>query len=262
MNPNTVNNTNAVGTVRLVNAAGGFMANKAEVKKVEPNNPFVSFGYILFVICVLTSSGIFFYDRVLDQKATVAVEEVKKYNESLKKLPLTDIHALLDKLVAVNDIAHHHTIVTSTLRFIETITNKDVYWRSLDYRLDDKGKVTLILSGSTQYLSTVIQQVDEFQDTKYAEYISNVDISGVTIAKKTDTLPQKVDLRVKMSIVKPFSDLDFDKFLAGYVAGNKLQPTINANINLDKSAASTSISTSTNKTVSTSTSKTVNTKKL
>ena len=84
MNPNTVNNTNAVGTVKLVNAAGGFMANKAEVKKVEPNNPFVSFGYILFVICVLTSSGIFFYDRVLDQKATVAVEEVKKYNESLK----------------------------------------------------------------------------------------------------------------------------------------------------------------------------------
>ena len=223
MNPKTANNTNTIGAVKLVNAAGGFMANKDDIKKIEPSNPFVSFGYVLLVASLLVSSGIFYYDRALDKKAAVAVEEVKKYDQSLKNLPIVNIHALLDKLVAFNDISQHHPVITSTLRFIETITNKDVYWRNMDYRVNEKNKVVLILSGSTQYLSTVIQQVDEFQDTKYGEYITNVEVSGVGITKKTDTSNQKVDMRIKMEIVKPFSDLNFDKFLLGYVSGNKLQ---------------------------------------
>ena len=131
---NNVSNTNIVGAVKLANAAGGFTTGvKPDNKKVEPSNPFVIVGYILFASSIIVSIGIFLYSRYLDKRAISNLNEINKYSNEMKGVPLSDIHQLLSKLSAFSEVANKHAYLPAAFRFLETITIRNVFWKSFDY---------------------------------------------------------------------------------------------------------------------------------
>ncbi len=255
MDPNSINNTNTMGAVKLSNAAGGFTnANaKDEVKRIEPSNPFVKFGYIIFTVTMLISLGIFFYNRYLIKSSEGTLDSVIKYRDKISKMPLADIHQLLDRLVSFNDIATKHTYVTTIFNFLEVVTNKNVYWSQVDLRAKDKDKYEMVLAGNSNSYYSVIQQMDELKSDKYKEYISNVEMSGISRTKDELTGKVTVKFSVKMKILKPFANINFDNYLYGAIDNANIVNPAEDNVPVIKVietdlpiVASTTIETSTN----------------
>ncbi len=221
MNPNSPNNTNSVGAVRLTNAAGGFTSGtKADDKKIVPSNPFVKFGYVLLFITALTSIAVFLYDRYLNTISNKTLEEALSYRNQVSALPLLEMHDLLNKLNVFNDIASKHTRVTTVFRFIETITNKNVYWKSMSARFNEKGSMEISLSGSALNYVSVIQQMDELKESKYREFMSVPVLTG-NVSKTDDKVNGKseVSFGIKFNFLIPYEDSKagtiFDKLLYG-----------------------------------------------
>lgn len=222
MNPNiSNNNANTVGTIRLTNAAGGFIAGAKPVdKKIMPSNPFVKIGYIFLMLTVVTSAAMFFYDRYLEKLSEQTLTESLSYREQVKDIPLIDMHDLLNKLTSFNEIASKHTKVTTIFRFMETMTNKNIFWKTMSARFNEKGNMEISLSGSANSYAALIQQIDELKDTKYREFISVPVLSGVN--KTEDKINNKVEVSfaMKFSFLLPFEDSKdgaiFNKLLYGY----------------------------------------------
>lgn len=231
MNPNSINNTNTMGAVKLSNAAGGFTNVKDDVKKIEPSNPFIKLGYILFLFSIFVSLGVFFYNRYLIKSSEGTLDSVIKYRDKISAMPLTDMHQLLDRLVSFNDIANKHAYITTIFNFLEVVTNKNVYWSQVDIRSKDKDKYDMTLAGNSNSYYAVIQQMDELKSDKYKDYISNVEMSGISRTKDETTGKVSVKFSVKMRILKPFVSMEFDQYLYGANENsNVIKPSDNSNL--------------------------------
>lgn len=226
MNPS--NNTNTVGTVKLANAAGGFaVANKTLEKKVEPTNPFVRFGYILLILSIMISLGLLLYDNYLKKFEAATLKTILEKRNKVAGMPLTEMHELLNQLSSVNAVASKHVYSTAMLRFLEVITNKNLYWKAFTMRQGEKGKIFVDLQGVSPNYYYIIQQMDEFKDPKYSDYIADPVLSGISLVKKTETKPSFVNFSVSFMIKSPYTDKDSDTYLNNAVTGNKIATSSN-----------------------------------
>ena len=239
MNPN--NNINIGNTVKLANANGGFTgANDAKVRQL-PSNPFVSIGWIVFAISSLLSLGLFFYDRLLTINSARTLQEVVGYKDAVKDVDLSGIRALMDKIGSFNEVAKKHNRPTTMLNFLEVITNKNVVWLSFDYKVKDKDKYEVGITGKTLAYKYVIQQMDELQSGKYDKYIKNVSLVNLskvqeqkikfnTNSSATNDTRDIVNFSIRFEVINPAQVEAFDQ----YIEGNA------NNINKIKSIQSTS----------------------
>ncbi len=209
MNPNSLsNNTNTVGAVRLTNAAGGFTGGIKPIdKKITPSNPFVKVGYMLLTFSFILSIGIYFYDQYLQKLSAQTLSESLQYRDEVKNIPLIEMHDLLNKLTSFNDVASKHTKVTTVFKFMETMTNKNVYWKGMSLRFNEKGIMEVNLSGAASNYAALIQQLDELKDSKYREFISVPVISG-TVNKVDDKINNKSEVlfAIKFNFLIPYEE--------------------------------------------------------
>ena len=258
MNPNS-NNINSSGSIKLANANGGFTGSNDIKAIVVPSNPFVSFGWILFSLSAITCIGLFFYDRQLSVRSGNTLNEVINYKNGVESVDLTGIRALMDKLSTFNDLSLKHNRPTSMLNFLEVITNKNVAWSAFDYKIKDKDKYEVTLTGKALSYKYVIQQVDELQSGKYDKYIKNVSLTNLN--KTQEQIKNKINpslslenrdiinFGIRFELVNPIRVDSFDQFIEGnvnFVNNDTNQVKEQKLLNMATSSTTTSSTTTTN----------------
>ena len=249
MNPNSPNNNaNTVGAVRLTNAAGGFTAGVKPIdKKIVPSNPFVKMGYVFLILSVVISTAMYFYDRYLEKSSEQTLIESLSYRDQVKDIPLVDMHDLLNKLTSFNEVASKHTKVTTVFRFMETMTNKNVFWKTMSVRFNEKGSMEISLTGSANSYAALIQQIDELKEPKYREFISIPILGGVNKTEDKVNGKTEVSFGIRFSFLIPFEDSRsgaiFDKLLYGYKNDTNSKLNASTSVILISPLATTSIPT-------------------
>ena len=162
--------------------------NKA--KKVPMSaNLFSVIGWIIFIIAVLASLGVFAYGQYLTSSIKTKNAQLTKRLNSFDATSVDHFVQLDARLQAANTILNNHMAVSTLFTLISDNTVQSIQFTEMKYTYDDSGKLILVLTGKAPDFASVALQSDRFSSQTYLrnQVFSNLglDLDGGVLFKYT-----------------------------------------------------------------------------
>jgi hypothetical protein len=143
---------------------------ETRVKKTSaPKSVFLIIGWLVFLVVILASIGVFLYEqyltRTIDSKNTELSNKVKNFD-----VASVDHFVKLDaRFQTATTILNSHLAVSTLLGLLSNNTIQSVQFTDLKYSYEDGGKLSLALSGRAPSFASVALQSDEFSSQSYLQ---------------------------------------------------------------------------------------------
>lgn len=152
---------------------------------------------LLFVIALLTSGGLFGYEKYMDleiQKVQVALSDARTafQSEDNQKIILVS-----DQLKSIRTLLNNHTTVSPIFGLLEKQTLPTVRLTSFVFSRDSLGEVMISMEGEAQSYLSLAQQTKIFSELEYMKKFEVTDIS----LSETGTVRAKLKASIDAGIL-------------------------------------------------------------
>jgi len=121
--------------------------------------------FIVTVITLLTSLGVYFYERQLQSSIVSLNDQIAKVNENLSGGFLDELKRLSNRIETSKLILGDHLSLSDFFLFLEKNTMRALYFKEFQYSLDASRNILIKMRGQAQSFNAVALQSDIFSKT-------------------------------------------------------------------------------------------------
>lgn len=184
----------------------------AQPKQPQRRNPsvgiFTMISTLLFVVAIIASAGIYFYQKLLTTNIDAMRESLAAAEDRIEQGFIVELQDLDKRLQNSNQIISGHIALSPFFRFLEDNTLKSIQYDSFDFSFQEGRPVATITGRARQY-RTIAEQSINFGESSLIE----------THVFSNFTLTQQGQVSFNLKIV-PSSDLYYFEQSLGRVADN------------------------------------------
>jgi hypothetical protein len=171
---------NAVTLAPNVPSMGLMQRNPGENRSYFQLFLFAALG--ISALWALGSAGYLYYLKTqIDSKK----EELAGYESELGTLPLEDMRNMSNRLKIINQLVKQHPSANVAFKLIEDSVENSITYNKFDLRYSPVNRAyEVALGGIAPDYKSVVQQIDTLQRDPYSNYISRVDLNGITLDEK------------------------------------------------------------------------------
>jgi len=152
----------------------------AQQKKRGNTGLFVFVSFIIFVLSIASSGGVYWYRGFMTGIVEDKNELLERASENFQPAFVDELKRLDTRLVSSQDVLSRHTAFSEFFSVLEENTLKNVQFTSFEYTSSDTDKktISIMLDGVATSYSSVALQADAFGKNKY---IKNPIFSGLNL---------------------------------------------------------------------------------
>ena len=131
------------------------------IELVHTTSIFSIIATVIFIVTILTSGALFFYQSLLKQQIVTAKKGI---DDATKVLEPDRIKMLIDAdntIISSKSLLENHVVVSKVLSLLSELTVKKMRFTELNYTNKD-GNPTLAISGVVQTYNALAEQQDAF----------------------------------------------------------------------------------------------------
>jgi hypothetical protein len=142
-------------------------------------NIFSLIAITIFVVAILASGGLYFYNRLLQKNISDMQSQLETAKNSFDSSVVSKLQNVSNRIASANELLSSHISVSPVLDIIGKYTLKSVRFRSFNYNLKD-GDITITMKGEAKSFSSVAVQADEFAKSPELKnpILSNYNLDG------------------------------------------------------------------------------------
>ena len=141
------------------------------------------FCFILFVLALGTSGGLFLYTSYLDDAVNQKIDMLERAREAFQPALIKTLVRLDQRIIAAEDILEHHTAPSNLFALLENTVLPSVQLTFYTYEQRADGSVAVAMRGVTNSLPLLALQADVFGNNTF--FIDPV-ISELTVQSGGD----------------------------------------------------------------------------
>lgn len=188
----------------------GETAQAVQPKRQNPSvGIFTMLATLLFVISLIASGGIYFYNQLLTANIATMQESLSTAEGRIEQSFIVELQNLDKRLRNSNQLIAQHVAISPFFRFLEDNTLKSIQYDSFDFSFSEGRPVATITGRARQY-RTIAEQSINFGESSLIE----------THVFSNFTLTQQGQVSFSLKII-PSSDLLFFEKSLGRVIENK-----------------------------------------
>jgi len=159
----------------------------------EGANIFVVIAIIVFAVSMALAAGVFLYDKYVITSSEAKSEQLQRERKLLEPATVRELMRLDNRLSAASAILGEHIAPSTLFTILERLTLKSVYFKDLEFSLDESDGITIRMQGNARTVNGVALQADIFAKSRVIinPIFSNLDIvdDGVDF-EVTATIPK------------------------------------------------------------------------
>ncbi len=121
----------------------------------------------IFFVALLATAGTFFYEKHLEEQASLVQEELKKKSETFNEASIEQLIALDKRIESAKQILAKHTVLTPLFELIGDSMLQTVRFSDLNYVSDTNGKITLTARGQAVNYDSIAFQSDVISQKRF-----------------------------------------------------------------------------------------------
>lgn len=132
-----------------------------EDERAEGGSSILSaFAVLAFILVLLSSGGLFVYNRVLRDDISNLASQLASAEASIDRKSINEILSFERRLQAIKSILGGHVAISQYFEMLEETVVSDVQFTNLKYNALDLGKVTVEMSGKARSFASIALQED------------------------------------------------------------------------------------------------------
>jgi hypothetical protein len=132
---------------------------------------FTAFSIIMFLMSILTTVGMFLWHKTTETNLVKTKQNFEQLKNRFQPELISELKRMDDRLNIAGGLMTTHVTPSKFLRFLQTITYKDVMFTSISYGYQEKD-LKISLKGQAKTYSAIALQSDAFKTNKYIkEYL-------------------------------------------------------------------------------------------
>lgn len=177
--------------------APGSTPSRAPQRRGKKINILGVIGIVIFLGGLLAAGGVFFYERLSEEKLAVAKAELVDMKSSFRQSDIDRVLELKRRMDAAERLLERHLSPSIVFEMLEERTQSDVQFEGFSYSRNESGSVFLTLDGRTFIFNTIALQDDELRNTPVLDDVifSNIGIDVANEEGGVDTIVFKVTSR-------------------------------------------------------------------
>ncbi len=144
------------------------------------NNIFLYVSFVILVITLLASAGVFFYAQYLTSVENAKAAELVSAQNKVSESAVDDFVRLHDRFIAAKSILDQHIALSQFLTLLGTITAQNITFTSLGINVADDRSAQLTMSGEAVDFNALANESTDFAQQKD---ITSAIFSGITLNK-------------------------------------------------------------------------------
>ena len=157
--------------------------SETNVPKRRSSSIFFIVALIIFLLSVVTAIGAYGYKTYLDKRVGNLSVSLERAKAAFEPALIQELKQLNTRLKSASDILSKHIAFSRLFGELEKLTLKSVRFDHFSYKMDEKNRILLELSGQATSYSSIALQSDIFGDSIY---IKNPLFSNLGLNKKGD----------------------------------------------------------------------------
>jgi len=135
-------------------------------KKKSTSGLFFFISVIIFILSVLGSIGIIAYKKVVEQGIENKAGSLERAKEAFDPNLIESLSRLDNRIESSKELLNSHIAISPIFSLLEDLTLKNVEFDQFEFRAEDSGLMTLLMSGQAKDYATVVLQSDTFGQSK------------------------------------------------------------------------------------------------
>jgi len=142
------------------------MASSVSVSGKEPVNFFSVIATLLLIVSILTAAGLFVYKIYLTKQKETLSSSLLINRDSFEKDTIDELELFNKRTDSAKKILSNHVILSPLFALLGGITIPQVQYTRFDQQIDDKGVVTVDMTGTARDYRSIALQADIFNGPK------------------------------------------------------------------------------------------------
>jgi len=140
-----------------------------QIVSSKPVSFLTIFSVCVFFTMVLTTGGLYFYEKILTKNITQMESDLSLAKNRFEPTKIVQLQTLDKRLNASTEILSKHIAVSPIFEALQKITMKTIAYTKFGYTLDDtkSKKVIVQMSGIAMGYRSIALQSDLFSENKY-----------------------------------------------------------------------------------------------
>lgn len=156
---------------------------------------FYVLGVSLFVLAVVSSAGVFAYEKYLQNRISGMQEDLEAARQALNPSLVKEISRSNARIVSAKEILSSHISITNLFSFLEEQTLQSLRFSDFSFSSDNAGKASIVMNGEARDYRTVALQSDIFSRSPNLKNVSFTgldlnDSGNVTFSFKANVVPE------------------------------------------------------------------------
>ena len=145
----------------------------------HPTSIFSVLVWVVVVVTIATSAGVFFYQKLIENQISQAEKNIVAAKDAFQPDTIQQLLNVSNQLAFTQQLLNSHILTEKIFDTLAALTVKKISFNDFSYTNTD-GKPSIVINGESQSYNALAEQYDIFQQSGL---VKNPSFSGFVLAK-------------------------------------------------------------------------------